>query len=71
MTTFAVKAELSIVCVIAAMTFATSAAELGYCGQGLAMTIRAVDIGVGAIKHEICLLVMVEAPFLPVHGAMA
>ena len=62
----AVETELTVMDIVGAMTVATSATEPELTFKGLAMARIATRIAMRTVQQEICLLVVIEAPFRPV-----
>lgn len=62
----AVETELTVMDIVGAMTVATSATEPELNFKGLAMARIATRIAMRTVQQEICLLVVIEAPFRPV-----
>jgi len=67
----AIRAELSVVNIIGAMTVAAAAAETRHRGQRLAMTAFAADTGVRAVQWESRLQIVIELPLQPVNRIVA
>ena len=71
MATPAVRAELSVMNIICAMTVAAAAAEARHRGKRLAMAAIAADTGVCAIQRESRLQIVIELPLQPVNRVVA
>ncbi len=66
-----VEAELTVMDIVGAMTVVASVAEPELNFERLAMARIATRIAMRTIQHEICLLVVIEAPFRPVDWRVA
>jgi len=71
MATPAIRAELSVVNIIGAMTVAAAAAKTRHRGKRLAMAALAADAGVRAVQWEACLQIVIELPLQPVNRIVA
>ncbi len=67
----AVETELTVMNIVGAMTVVTSVAELELNFKGLAMARIATRIAVRTIQQEVCLSVVIKAPFRPVDRRVA
>jgi hypothetical protein len=71
MATPAIRAELSVVNIIGAMTVAAAAAQARHRGKRLAMAAIAADTGVRAVQRESRLQIVIELPLQPVNRIVA
>jgi len=71
MASAAVVAELSVMDVVCAMTVVASVAESELDFKRLAMARIATRIAVRTIQQEVCLSVVIKAPFRPVDRRVA
>lgn len=71
MATPAIRAELSVMNIICAMTVAAAAAEARHRGKRLAMAAIAADTGVRAVQQELRLQIVIELPLQPVNRVVA
>jgi len=71
MATPAIRAELSVMNIICAMTVAAAAAEARHRGKRLAMAAIATDNVVRAVQRELRLQIVIELPLQPVNRVVA
>ena len=71
MATPAIRAELSIVNIIGAMTVAAAATQARHRSQRLAMAAIAADPVMGTVQRESRLLIVIELPLQPVNRIVA
>ena len=67
----AIRAELSVVNIIGAMTVAAAATQARHRGKRLAMAAIAADTGVRAVQRESRLQIVIELPLQPVNRIVA
>lgn len=71
MATPAIRAELSVMNIICAMTVAAAAAETRHRGKRLPMAAIAADTGMRAVQRESGLQIVIELPLQPVNRVVA